>query len=197
MSKRKSATNGLAKAHDSQTHRKLVRLRELASGARQNIYERCKLASEILADRDWIAIEHGGEYDAAQKALEDDFFSDVAGFIVLADLVLIYKQFPDEAQWKELRYNLAALKGAMREATREPKPAKEPQKRATLAQLAELEEQLASATQRAENLSRTISNQAEEITALKDEVARLKKENAELRRQAAPKTDRQLAMAGG
>lgn len=180
----------------SETKRKLVRLRELASGAKQNIYERCKLASEILSDRDWIAIEHGGEYDAAQKALEDDFFSDVAGFIVLADLVQIYKQFPVEEKWRELRYNLAALKAAMRETTREPKAEKEPQKRATLAQLHELEQQVESAGQRAENLSRTISNQAEEITSLKDEVARLKKENAQLRRELLEKGERQLAVAG-
>ena len=44
-----------------ETRNKLAELKTLAKCAKQNIYRRTRLASEILADGDWLAEQHDGD----------------------------------------------------------------------------------------------------------------------------------------
>lgn len=190
MSKRQSKASMNGHQTQGDTQRKLVRLRELGAKAGPSIYERCKLASEILADDGWIVSQHGGDLDAAEKAIEDEHFADLSGFIVLNLLVAIYRKFPAESDWKELRYSLAAMRSRYREATKEVSDEKPKQKRATLAELEQLQEELAAAHKRSESMGQTVTSQAEEITELKDRVRQLEAECEELRRMMATRERR-------
>lgn len=103
------------------TAKKVARLRSLAGKAGRNIYERCKLASEILRDKDYVAEKYGG-YDEAQVTLEDSYFSDLKGFICLERLVAIVRHFEEEQQWRNERYNIRSLNYLFEESQKAPVP---------------------------------------------------------------------------
>mgnify|MGYP005725305667 CR=1 FL=1 len=91
------------------TTQKIAELKEVSRNLRRNIYRSVKLAAEILSDTDWIAQVHGGNLDAAEAAIESEYFSAISGLLTLGTLLDIYRHFPSENQWIERNYNLSAM----------------------------------------------------------------------------------------
>jgi hypothetical protein len=130
---------------------------ELRAAASSNIYRRAKLATELLADMDWIAEQHDGDEFKARDVIESTLFPDLRSFTTLGRLKQLYTAYPDDAQWRLLRYDLAAMEAMYND---EHKPAKVPQQRTNWKQkAAELEEKLHYANA--------------EIARLKDRIAEL------------------------
>ncbi len=91
------------------TKQKLVELKKLAGVAGPNIYQRARIANEVLADKDWIAEQHEGDEFRAIAHLESEFFADLRGYITLGRLRELITAYSEERTWKELRYDLSAL----------------------------------------------------------------------------------------
>lgn len=90
------------------TTQRLAQLKNLADQAAENLYERIKLASEVLEDLDWIAECFGGSDLKAMDTLQADYFRDLGGFITMGELIRMYKTLPKHV-WEECRYNVAAV----------------------------------------------------------------------------------------
>lgn len=164
---------------------RLRRLRELAVQTGAAIYERAKIAAELMADRDWYEVKfksEDGPGDEGQAAdfLQAECFADLGGLISVVALVGMFKAFP-EATWKEHRYNLRRLYVDWQKQTKseEPKASREgPVPRAEFAKVIEektgLELQL---RRKDEDFQRTV----DETAKLRSQVRELELENATLR----------------
>lgn len=86
----------------------LRELKQLAKAAADNLYRRIELATVVLSDLDWIATVHDGSDLKAQDALQSEFFKDLGGYITLGKLCAMYRAVPMK-QWKECRYDIAAV----------------------------------------------------------------------------------------
>jgi hypothetical protein len=92
----------------SQIYAKLLSLRD-STGERH--YERIKLASQLLADHDWVADPAGGGGDESKALdrLEAEAFADICGIISLPQLLEIFHHVPDLADWKKAKFNLRKI----------------------------------------------------------------------------------------
>lgn len=147
----------------ARTTQLLAKLKRLAADARTNLYERIKLAAEVLEDRDWVAQSFDGDLAKAEEAVGQDYFSDVGRMYTLGTLLSVLKRFPKEAQWVEYRHDIHALV-AVWESEHQPEE-KTPsitRKRATVAELEAAEKRIAE---------------------LERELTRLRAENESLRQQ--------------
>lgn len=97
------------------TKEKLVELKSLMATAGRNVFQRCKLATEILADQDWIAEACDGSELKAIELIEDQYFSDLRGFITVGRLRQLYQAYSEEREWAEFRYDLGAMEAKYRE----------------------------------------------------------------------------------
>lgn len=186
-------------ANQKTTTQKLARLKVLRDDAGANIYERCRLAAEVLADTDWIAAIHGGSLDAAEQAVQDEYFADLGGYVTLGTLTDIYRTFPDEAEWKARKYNLQVMEAEWEEARaeeREVKPRVRPQYK-VLAE--EAKERAEKAERQAEQVETLLSGERQSAARLREELETLRMENAELRgrvRELERLVDKRLAGVG-
>jgi len=99
----------------------LAELKTLAKSAAENLYRRIGLAAEVLKDLDWIATIHGGSDMRAMDALQDEYFSELGGFISLGKLILMQEKIAEE-EWKSVKYDVSAVEIMYDEAIRqEPK----------------------------------------------------------------------------
>jgi chromosome segregation ATPase len=161
------------------TKQKLVRLKELSRQAGANIFERCKLASEVLQDTDWLA-QCGDEFKA-RDLLQAEYFRDLSGFISIGRLVELYEKFPLESKWKEYKYDLAAMDSLEREMSatendglKGVRTAWKPLAEKFEREVTDLRQDLQSAHQKAR-----IANG--EVEKLRGEIRELERENATLR----------------
>ncbi len=97
-------------AKEKTTAQKVTRLDHLAGKAGHNIFERIKLASEVLEDRDYIASEYDGNYGALYDKVAG-YFPDLCGVLgtTLDGLRSLYREYPDEQQWAGEQYNIAHM----------------------------------------------------------------------------------------
>ena len=95
----------------------LKRLHELHGQAGPNIYERIRLASELLANRQWVESQHTGDEAKAGDWLQEQYFQDIGGLISVYMMRSMYDALP-ESTWKEYKYNLKALRWEYQERTR-------------------------------------------------------------------------------
>jgi hypothetical protein len=86
----------------------LAELKQLARDAEANLYRRIGLAAEALSDVDWLAASFGGCVDDACKALQDDYFRDLGGYVSLGKLLQMRRDVP-EADWRSVGYDVAAV----------------------------------------------------------------------------------------
>ena len=91
------------------TKQKVIKLRELSTGAGKNLYQRCKLLSEILADNTYIDSDFDGNEQRARDFFKREYFSDIDGKITLDDLIHIYRAYPDEKIWAGEGYMLGRI----------------------------------------------------------------------------------------
>ncbi len=100
------------------TSEKLNRLKILVHEAGNNCYERIKLASEILADQEWVLEAFRGDTFKAADMLETSFFHDLCGMLSIYELMHIYQKFPDKTEWQKHKWNLRVLHDLCKEAVK-------------------------------------------------------------------------------
>lgn len=157
---------------DNRTSQLLAELKTLANAARDNIYTRISIASQVLADTDWIATVHGGDEIKARDALQHEFFHELGGSYTLGTLIEIFKTF-DEPTWKERRYNLQTMR-ALWEEQREVEGESVQRKRVKLAEY-EL------AMKKVDESQQMISMLQEQLARANETVDDLREQNAVLR----------------
>lgn len=150
------------------TKRALLELKRLAAESGKNIYRRVELAVAVLGDVDWIATEHGGSQENAEKAMTSEFFADLRGYVSLGRLRDLHRHVPRE-KWEELRCDLAAVDAFERESHKPayggcPRSPSRSWKEVATEQKSDLEKKQA------------------EILRLRAELARVTQENQRLRR---------------
>lgn len=152
---------------NAETKKRFIRLKELAADAYSNIYERVKLASEVLKDSDWIIETYDGDSFVAREAVQSEYFADLGGYVKLPTLLNILDMFPTEETWRHNRYDLRAMEIEYANAQKSNKEPKTGRKTATLAQLQEKDE--------------TIARLRASLKAEKEKVRRLEAENKQLK----------------
>lgn len=151
-----------------------LKLLSLRNAAGSNLYERLKLADRLLADREWVSAPDcgGGDIGTAVDRLEADCFGDVVGILNLPQLGEILHHFPEEKDWKRLKYNVIKLYDATRAARQ---PARAPSRPSSPT----------SAGERTPAAAGAATAQPTEFTRQMGLLQQLRAEVAELRRQLA------------
>lgn len=160
----------------------LTELKRLVKDAKTNLYRRIELASNVLADLDWIAREHGGSELKAHDALQSEFFPDLGGYLSLGKLVQMFRNVA-KSQWEECRYNIAAVEvvydDQRRQTTTEEKGSRTSWKALAAERAEEIDRLKAQVTQLVESNGKL----REENTDFRAKVARLEGAMDELRSQ--------------
>lgn len=163
----------------------LRRLEELFGQAGPNIFERVRLATELLDNRHWLDhSEYKGDQAAAAEALQEKFFRDIGKLISIFRLCDVFRRFPEEKEWRALGYDLKAMWFKYQEATSTEGEKEKPRAQRHTAKLKELEatqEKVTDLEFRLKKADISASDKDAMIVQLRQEVERLKLENAELR----------------
>lgn len=106
-----------------------IELVNLRNQAGTNIYQRLKLADQLLSDRDWVCRPDGGGGDESRAIdrLEDDCFGDLCGALSLPQMLEVMHATPDEKVWKQNKYNLRKMWQNMKDAQAASRPTSRPQ----------------------------------------------------------------------
>lgn len=166
------------------TATKLKSLTEMARMTGRQLYIRIKLASEILEDQQYIDAKHRGDEFRCATFLEEEFFPDLGGAYSLVELVGMFRAFPNEPEWAEVKYNLRAmytLYSRQRRRTSTPERTEPPRQRAAA-------DPLASPSGPEVDELRQLRERNAELAA---ECARLREENALLKAALERKSERQ------
>lgn len=176
---------------------RIDRLAREANGLRlkigHNLFERVKLASELLADPGYVQANGGPE--PTRIKLEDTFFADLLSSISLHRLVVAACEFPEVAEWERRGFDLERITNAAahQRNAREAKPAerrptkgqllaaKATAERATADKFA-FEEQLEAKKVEVETLAQKADRLERELSAAKAEIDQLKAEVADLKK---------------
>lgn len=94
--------------------RRLVRLADLANRSGRMMYERAKLANELIADHAWV--DGVGDEAKAYEELEAHF-ADLGGLVSVENLTLLYRDF-DEGVWLANNWSLKVLYAKWQETHR-------------------------------------------------------------------------------
>lgn len=89
------------------TSQKHAELKKLGKQARETIYDMLRLTTEILADHEYVD-QFGGEV-GLRDLLEAEEYVHFGGDPSLTAMLRAYRANPDEATWKEYRYNIRAM----------------------------------------------------------------------------------------
>jgi class 3 adenylate cyclase len=79
-----------------------------APGAGRIVYERARLASELLVDPEWVRRYHGADQRKAYDRLTAVLFADLGGLATAEEMVGLYRSVP-EAKWAECRWDVRRL----------------------------------------------------------------------------------------
>lgn len=164
------------------TTQKIAELKSLSEQNDKNTFQRVKLATEILDDRDWVAQAYEGDEDLAVKAIEDNYFRGISGYVSLYTLREVYRMFPLEEAWAEYHYDICAMEtkwGVARKAEDE-QSAKPKPRRASLREMDALREENAEAKTSLEESRQIASSRESEVEQLQARVKELEAENHRL-----------------
>ena len=92
---------------DKTSSQKHAELKKLGKDARKNLFQMLSLASDILADPEYVD-QFGGEGPLLDH-LEETDFSHFGGRPSLASMLRAYRANPNENTWREYRHNIHAL----------------------------------------------------------------------------------------
>ena len=79
-----------------------------ATVAGRVVYERARLASELLVDSEWVRRYHGGDQRRAYDRMTAVLFADLGGLATAEEMVRLYRSVP-EARWVEHRWDVRRL----------------------------------------------------------------------------------------
>jgi len=82
-------------------------LRQLSKAAKDNLYRMLVVASELVADRDYVDT-FGGEAQL-MDSMEAEEFSHFGGTPSLGEMLAAYRANPSEKVWRDNRYNLRLM----------------------------------------------------------------------------------------
>ena len=162
------------------TRELLARMKKLAAEGKENLWERIKVAAELVADHDWIASDHNGDELRAKDAIQMEYFHELNGTYTLGVLLAIYAEFPDESTWQEYRYNLSAMRALWEEA----RVSDEESRTRTSIKKADYDkvvEDLEVAAARAKQTQELLEKRSQELSELIAQNRELERENAILR----------------
>lgn len=154
----------------------LKKLGELAEQSGDNAYERTKLAALLLADREWIAAEHGGDDWKAMDTLEVKFFHDLA--VPLTDLILLYQRFPKK-EWAANGYNLRKMLTLAKPAPGQSQPREV--RRVTLKEMEKVIAEKREFAAANRTLDKNLTAARTEVETLRERVTTLERENVKLK----------------
>jgi hypothetical protein len=163
---------------------KIRQLGELQQKTGRTIHDRARLAAELVADRDWLARDHGGDEGAAYDWLTGEYFHDLAEMGVSTEnLVAVYRDVPGET-WAAHKWNVRRVIVAWR-AIKSPSPAApvrdgEPP-RTTRAVVEAKEQEIKELTFAVKRTQEQAQRSADEATTMRNRVRELELENAQLR----------------
>jgi hypothetical protein len=110
----------------STTNQLLAKLRTLATKAGESIYERVVLAETILADDAWVAREHKGDLDRAERFLEADCFPELCKAFGLDKLLVLRQHYHSLDEWRARKFNLVLLWADLQSARKKRQEAGKP-----------------------------------------------------------------------
>lgn len=84
-----------------------AKLKEMAHKSASVLYERLRLADQLLSDADWLA-QFAGVLDDAEAYLGLEYFREFHGLVSLSKLVAMYRRVPHE-KWEEYKFDVAAI----------------------------------------------------------------------------------------
>lgn len=162
---------------ETAAEKRLGRLKDLAQKSGKMIYERARLAAEMLADREWLDEVHEGDEGKAIDWLAGEYFADIS--IQLEAMVGIFRSFP-EAVWAEHRFSLNRLLIAWRESNR-TQPTGQTRPRPSTKDFEEKVEEVKHLEAKVERKDKELERVAQEAAAVRNRLHELEIENAELR----------------
>jgi len=161
----------------SETRSLLIRLKTLVQEAGNNYYERIKIATTILTDREWIAAEFGGKEEKACETLEHEYFHDLCGAMDIWSLLQIYRKFPEEADWKKYDYHLTKLY----EASKLPSAEKAaPRRHVKIKEFEKLEQEKKALQLELRHRTRELAQRDQTIASMEEKIVKLERENERL-----------------
>lgn len=166
------------------TNEMLAKLKSMANTAGERIFERVKMAASVLADHVWIDSEFSGDDEKARSVVESDYFPELSAAFGLADLLTLYREFPDAADWKKHKYNLNRLwaEHEEREAEKNKRPPVQRTPRPKAVDVKERDEKI-------QELTKSVGDFRHQLevvkTESKSEIETLRAENIELREENA------------
>ncbi len=89
------------------TTQKIAQLKQLGNDVKSNMYQRVKLAAEILLDIDWIEHAYKGHTTQAMDFLQREGFPYVT--LTVGQLASIYRKWPEESMWQDWNYDINAM----------------------------------------------------------------------------------------
>ena len=188
--------NATARANHLTADQKYLKLRSMADKAGESLYHRIKMATELLADRDWVDAEDkgGGNEEIARERIGKDCFHDLLRLTTFETLLELYRVIPEQKTWSEHRYNLQRLwiecKKRLGDDDNSNHAPQDTRRRATVAELEQeidLRKQAESREKRERETSLKLQSEADqlrqEVAMLKGRIAELERQNAELMQQ--------------
>ena len=163
------------------TKEMLGTLKRLSADARTNIFKRIELVAAILKDHDWLAEVYDGDELKAKDALQEEHFHELNGVFTLGVLVQIHATFPTEAEWGEVRYNLAAMRAKWNEQRTVDTEERAPVTRIKKADYDEAVKKCEAVEQRLGQSDELLKSRNEDIGGLRGRITELERENATLR----------------
>jgi len=125
------------------TTKKLAALKQLCDVTGENLFERLKLADEVLSDREWVNISFISEA-AARDHLAERYFPDIFGLVTTGELFQLIKAFPLKSNWEEHKYHVKAMLATIKDDSRQGRrKTEEPTKSELREKVSELELELA------------------------------------------------------
>ncbi len=168
-------SNGLTKS----LKEKFSRLQVLSNEAGPALFERIKIASEIMSDTGYIEARYANDEEACSEELGRKYFLDLAGLMSVWQLVEVFRAFPNEEIWKEDSYNLKVLRD--RYLANREKPTGGGRRSAKIEDIKERDEKIEELKYNIKRFEETSKREEKEITRLKEENIKLREENALLR----------------
>lgn len=88
-----------------------AQLLNMRNEAGAQLFQRLRLAKQLLSDQQWVAEDEGGGGDEATALdrLEDECFADICGAMSLPNMMEILERIPTETTWKANKYNLRKM----------------------------------------------------------------------------------------
>jgi len=169
----------MAEINDLSSSRLEARLSNTAKDAGVLAWERCTIAHTLLNREDFK--DNFKSYEDAINHLEDRYLADLIAFSIDVEgsgvFFQLVQEFPEYEDWEVHNFNLCEMYATYYENRPEKESGKAtPRRRATIAELEELENKLKSSKARFVKLEKESSNKDEQITALKEQLATLQGE---------------------